>query len=156
MPTVSLHDGSPIAVEIAGSGPSVLMPVNPVPAAGARADELRKWGVDPSLGRTLIDALSPDFRVVAFDYEGHVMTVPKPATLTAENIARDFIAVAEAAGAATFAYYGYSWLALTGFLLALRSDRLWALAMGLCAPRRALRRDASGDTGHTRDGGGFS
>jgi glutaredoxin-related protein len=38
--------------------------------------------------------------------------------------------VADAAGAERFAWYGYSWLAVGGLQLALRSDRVAALAMG--------------------------
>ena len=38
--------------------------------------------------------------------------------------------MADAAGADRFAYYGYSWLALAGLQLALRTDRLSALVMG--------------------------
>jgi pimeloyl-ACP methyl ester carboxylesterase len=70
------------------------------------------------------------FRVVAFDYEGHVLEVPKPSTLTPDNLARDFLVVADAAGAERFAWYGYSWLAVGGLQLALRSDRVAALVMG--------------------------
>ena len=117
-------------MEVHGSGPTVLMPVNPVPVEGPQADEMRKWGADPSLGRSLIDGLSDSFRVVAFDYEGHVLKVPKPDTLTPGNVVRDLLAVADAAGADRFAYYGYSWLALTGLQLAIRTDRLAALVMG--------------------------
>jgi pimeloyl-ACP methyl ester carboxylesterase len=68
--------------------------------------------------------------VVAFDYEGHVLQVPKPDTLTPDNVARDLLAVADAVGADRFAYYGYSWLALAGLQLAIRTDRLTALVMG--------------------------
>ena len=117
-------------MEVHGSGPTVLMPVNPVPVEGPQADEMRKWGADPSLGRSLIDGLSDSFQVVAFDYEGHVLKVPKPDTLTPGNVVRDLLAVADAAGADRFAYYGYSWLALTGLQLAIRTDRLAALVMG--------------------------
>jgi pimeloyl-ACP methyl ester carboxylesterase len=77
-----------------------------------------------------IDGLGDAFRVVAFDYEGHVLQVPKPDTLTPANLAADLLAVADAAGADRFAYYGYSWLALAGLQLAIRSDRVAALAMG--------------------------
>jgi pimeloyl-ACP methyl ester carboxylesterase len=42
----------------------------------------------------------------------------------------DLLAVADAAGADRFAYYGYSWLALAGLQLAIRTDRLTALVMG--------------------------
>jgi pimeloyl-ACP methyl ester carboxylesterase len=129
-----LHDGSVIDVEIKGSGPTLLLPVNPVPVEGPQADEMRRWGADPALGRSLIDGLSDVFRVVAFDYEGQVMGTPKPGTLTPDYIARDFLAVADASGADRFAYYGYSWLAVSGLQLAIRTDRLSALIMGGLPP----------------------
>ena len=127
---VRLHDDSTIPVEIHGEGPAVLLPVNPQPVEGPEAEELRKWGVDPALGRSLIDGLSDAFRVVAFDYEGHVLQVPKPDTLTPANVAADLLAVADAAGADRFAWYGYSWRAVCGLQLAVRTDRLTALVMG--------------------------
>ena len=40
------------------------------------------------------------------------------------------LAIADAARAETFGYYGYSWLALCGLQLAIRTNRLWALIMG--------------------------
>jgi pimeloyl-ACP methyl ester carboxylesterase len=127
---VRLHDNSTIAVEVHGEGPTVLLPVNPRPVEGSEAEELRKWGVDPALGRSLIDGLSDAFQVVAFDYEGHVLQVPKPDTLTPANVVADLLAVADAAVADRFAYYGYSWLAQCGLQLAIRTDRLTALVMG--------------------------
>jgi len=130
MPEARLHDNSTIAVEVQGDGPAVLLPVNPQPVTGSQAEELRRWGADPALGRTLIDGLSDRFRVVAFDYEGHVLAVPKPDTLTPANVAGDLLAVADAAGADRFAWYGYSWLAGAGLQLAVRSDRVAALVMG--------------------------
>jgi pimeloyl-ACP methyl ester carboxylesterase len=123
---VRLHDDNTIPVEVHGQGPAVLLPVNPQPVEGPQAEEMRKWGVDPALGRTLIDGLGDAFRVVAFDYEGHVLQVPKPDTLTPANV----VAVADAAGADRFAYYGYSWHAVNGLQLAIRTDRLTALVMG--------------------------
>ncbi|MCK2213870.1 alpha/beta hydrolase [Actinomadura sp. ATCC 31491] len=125
-----LHDGSAIEVEVRGSGPLVLLPVDPRPIEGEQAEEMRKWGADPALGRTLVDGLSDAFRVAAFDYTGHVMAVPKPDTLTPDNVAADLLAVADAVGGDRFAYYGYSWLALSGLQLAVRTDRLSALVMG--------------------------
>jgi pimeloyl-ACP methyl ester carboxylesterase len=125
-----LHDQSSLAVEVQGDGPPVLLAVNPQPAEGSEAEELRRWGVDPALGRTLVDGLSDAFQVVAFDYEGHVLQVPKPDTLTPANLAGDLLAVADAAGVDRFAYYGYSWLAVAGLQLAIRTDRLAGLAMG--------------------------
>jgi pimeloyl-ACP methyl ester carboxylesterase len=130
MPEARLHDQSTIAVEVHGGGPTVLLPVNPQPVQGPQAEEMRRWGADPALGHSLIDGLSDAFRVVAFDYEGHLLQVPKPDTLTPANVTRDLLAVADAAGADRFAYYGYSWLALAGLQLAIRTDRLRALVMG--------------------------
>ena len=69
-------------------------------------------------------------RVIVADYEGHRMAHPAPETLTPENVAADFLAIADAAGAEGFAYYGYSWLALSGLQLAIRTERVRALAMG--------------------------
>jgi pimeloyl-ACP methyl ester carboxylesterase len=130
MPEARLHDRSTLPVEVQGQGPTVLLPVNPQPVTGPQAEELRRWGADPALGRTLIDGLSDAFRVVAFDYEGHLLEVPKPDTLTPANVVGDLLAVAGAAGADRFAFYGYSWLAVAGLQLAVRSDRVAALAMG--------------------------
>ncbi|MGH2813723.1 MAG: alpha/beta fold hydrolase [Actinomycetota bacterium] len=130
MPEARLHDASTIAVEVHGRGPTVLLPVNPQPVTGSQAEEMRRWGADPALGRSLIDGLSDAFQVVAFDYEGHLFQVPKPDTLTPANVVGDLLAVADAAGADRFAYYGYSWLALAGLQLAIRTDRLTALVMG--------------------------
>lgn len=127
---VRMHDGHPIEVVIQGEGPNLLLPVNPRPIEGPQADEMRKWGVDPALGRHLIRGLCDNYRVIAFDYEGHALSAAKPDTLTPANIARDFLSIADAAEAGQFAYYGYSWLALCGLQLALRTSRLSALVMG--------------------------
>jgi pimeloyl-ACP methyl ester carboxylesterase len=130
MPEARLHDQSTLAVEVQGRGPTVLLPVNPQPIEGPQAEEMRRWGADPALGRSLIDGLSDVFQVVAFDYEGHLLQVPKPDTLTPVNVVGDLLAVADAAGADRFAYYGYSWLAVAGLQLAIRSHRLSGLVMG--------------------------
>ena len=132
--TARLHDGAAIEIQIAGSGPTVLLPVNPVPAEGERADELRRWGMDPALGRTLLTGLADLATVVAFDYEGHVLANPKPDTLTPDNIVADIEAIADAAGATKFTYYGYSWLGLVGIQLAIRSPRLSAVCVAGFAP----------------------
>jgi len=130
VPIATLHDGSALDVQIHGTGPSLLIPVNPVPVEGSHADEMRKWGADPALGAALIAGRADPFRVITFDYEGHVLRYPMPDTLTPDHLAADFTAIAATAEADTFAYYGYSWLALAGLQLAIRSDRLTALVMG--------------------------
>ncbi len=130
MPEAKLHDGSAIEIEVHGEGPTLLLPVNPRPVEGEQAELMRQYGADPALGQSLIKGLSDIFRVVAFDYEGQVQRVPKPETLTPANVASDLLAVADAVGTEQFAYYGYSWLALIGLQLAIRTDRLSALIMG--------------------------
>lgn len=125
-----LHDGSSIEVVVDGSGPTLLLPVNPEPVTGPLADQMRQYGTDPALGQSLIKGLRDAFRVVAFDYEGQCLRIPKPDTLTPANVTHDLLAIADAAGAERFAYYGYSWLALVGLQLAIRTDRLSALIMG--------------------------
>lgn len=127
---VKMHDGAMIEVEVHGQGPNVLLPVNPHPIEGPQAEEMLKWGVDPALGRSFINGLRDKYRVIAFDYEGHVMSAAKPDTLTPTHIASDFVSIADAVGAEQFAYYGYSWLALSGMQLAMRTDRITALIMG--------------------------
>jgi pimeloyl-ACP methyl ester carboxylesterase len=134
MPAVKLHDGTIVEVEVHGEGPALLLPVNPKPIEGEQAEQLRQYGADPALGKSLIDGLSDAFQVIAFDYEGNVLGLPKPETLTPDNVAADFLAVADAVDADRFAYYGYSWLAMVGLQLALRTKRLSALAMGGYSP----------------------
>jgi len=126
----TLHDGNTIAIEVSGTGPNLLLPVNPHPAEGPQADEMRKWGADPALGHSLVNGLNDSYRTIAFDYDTHNLSHPKPDTLTPDNVVRDVLAIADAAGADRFAYYGYSWLGMIGRQLAIRSDRLSALIMG--------------------------
>ncbi len=116
---------------VVGSGPAILVPVNPTATEGEAAEQLRAWGGDPALGHTLVTRLADaGLRVVAADYEGYLAEHPKPDALTADAVAADLLALADAAGVDRFAYYGYSWLALAGLQLAIRTDRLTGLAMG--------------------------
>ncbi len=130
MTEAKLHDGSTVELEIHGEGPTLLLPENPHPVVGPQADEMKKYGADPALGQALIQGLSNIYRVVAFDYQGNVLNIPKPDTLTPENVANDLLAVADAVNADQFVYYGYSWLAMVGLQLALRTTRLSGLIMG--------------------------
>jgi pimeloyl-ACP methyl ester carboxylesterase len=131
MVTAHLHDNSTLDVSIRGDGPAVLVPVSTALIEGEAAEQLRAWGADPHLGDTLATGLADaGFRVITADYEGHLAEHPKTRTLTAAAVAADLLAVADAAGADRFAYYGYSWLALAGLQLAARSKRVGALAMG--------------------------
>ena len=131
MAMARLHDNSPLEVAVLGDGPAVLLPVSTTVSDGEAAEQMRAWGADPNLGHTLATSLADaGHRVIAADYEGHLAEHPKPRTLSAATVATDLLAIADAAGVGRFAYYGYSWLALAGFQLAIRSDRLTALAMG--------------------------
>ncbi|MFE6969467.1 alpha/beta hydrolase [Isoptericola sp. NPDC057653] len=131
MPAATLPDGSTLDVTTLGDGPAVLLPVRTDPLEEAQADAMRAWGADPDLGALLARRVAgAGFRVVAADYEAHLAAHPRPGTLTADAVTADLLAVADAAGADRFAYYGYSWLALAGLQLALRTDRLTGLAMG--------------------------
>jgi pimeloyl-ACP methyl ester carboxylesterase len=125
-----LHDGSIIPVTSHGDGPVLVLPVRLEPYEPAAAETMRKWGGDPDLGPALVRGLSGSNRLIVADYEGHRMAHPAAETLTPDNLAADLLAIADAADAAVFGYFGYSWLALSGLQLALRTDRLRALAMG--------------------------
>ncbi|WP_326558094.1 alpha/beta fold hydrolase [Micromonospora sp. NBC_01796] len=125
MPKVPLQDGTAIEVAIHGSGPAVLLPVGPQPSA-----ETPDGRTDPAEGNPLVEGLRDEFRVVVFDYEGHLGRHPRPDTLTPGNITADLLAIANAARADRFAYYGYSWLGMSGLQLAIRTRRLSALVIG--------------------------
>jgi hypothetical protein len=133
--TAVLHDGTVIQIAVRGEGRALLLPTRLQPHHPAEAETMRQWGADPDLGPNLVNALAQTYRVVAADYEGHRMAHPAPDTLTPENVAADLLAIGDAADAQTFGYYGYSWLALCGLQLAIRTDRLWALIMGGYPPR---------------------
>jgi pimeloyl-ACP methyl ester carboxylesterase len=131
MPTARLHDDAGLDVTVLGDGPAVLLPVSLSVIEGDAAEQMRAWGADPALGLALATRLAESgLRVVAADYEGHLAQHPKPLTLDASAVAADLLAIADAAQVDRFAYYGYSWLALAGLQLAIRTDRLTALAMG--------------------------
>jgi len=74
-----------------------------------------------------IDALGEEYRIIFIEYPG---IEPKMFTLTPGSVARDYLAIADAAGAETFAYAGFSWGCVTGLQLALRTDRMRALVCG--------------------------
>jgi pimeloyl-ACP methyl ester carboxylesterase len=131
MTTAQLHDGSALDVASVGAGPTLLLPISTAVVEGEAAEQMRAWGADPQLGHTLATGLAAaGLRVVTADYEGHLSRNPQPDTLTPAGVVEDLLAIADAAGAERFAYYGYSWLASAGLQLALRTDRLTALAMG--------------------------
>ncbi|WP_020616242.1 alpha/beta fold hydrolase [Paenibacillus daejeonensis] len=129
---VRLANGSEIEVRRTGdpATPAIMLPVAKKSVTGKQAEELMQWGVNPQLGEHLIEGLADRFYVLSFDYEGHLMDHPNPNGLTADQLAADLLQIADAVGMERFSYYGYSWLALTGLQLAIRTERLDALVMG--------------------------
>lgn len=75
--------------------------------------------------------LTDRYRVLRVDYPGIGGSRDiAPEALTADRVCADLLAVASAAGFDRFAYWGYSWGAAVGLQLAVRTDRLSALALG--------------------------
>jgi pimeloyl-ACP methyl ester carboxylesterase len=131
MTAARLHDGTVIEVGVSGAGPAILLPVSTALIEGEAAEQMRAWGADPNAGRDLAAGLAQaGYRVITADYEGHRAAHPAAGTLTADAVVADLLAIADAAGSTQFAYYGYSWLALSGLQLAIRAERLTGLAMG--------------------------
>lgn len=58
------------------------------------------------------------------------MAHPHPEHFTSEYITEDLLRVADQMNVNRFSYYGYSWLALVGLQLALRTGRMESLIMG--------------------------
>lgn len=129
---VLLGDGATLEVGLAGavSGKVIMLPVVKKSVYGQEAENLKLWGVDPESGEKLVEGLADRFRVMYFDYEGHLFAHPRPDQLTPENIVKDLLRIADEMEVEKFSYYGYSWLALAGLQLAIRTDRLESLIMG--------------------------
>jgi pimeloyl-ACP methyl ester carboxylesterase len=72
------------------------------------------------------------YRVLIADYpySGRSDALPNPALFTAQQVADDYLAIADAAGMTQFAIAGYSWGANSALQLATRTSRLTALAVG--------------------------
>ncbi|WP_334074637.1 MULTISPECIES: alpha/beta hydrolase [Paenibacillus] len=129
---IQLNNHTEIEAGLAGNPQRkvVMLPIAKKSVYGPEAESLKQWGVDPQLGEHFVEGLAEQFRVLYFDYEGHLFQYPEPDRLTAEHIVRDFLQIADEMGVHRFSYYGYSWLGLMGLQLALRTDRLESLMMG--------------------------
>jgi pimeloyl-ACP methyl ester carboxylesterase len=128
--TARLHDGAVADVHVHGAGPAVLAFGLPV-VSGSTPESV---ALTDALDEAFVHHLSGDHAVVLFNYPGQP---PKPETLTPENVASDLLAIADAAGAERFAWVGYSWTAVIGLQLALRTDRLSGLVCGGWPPLNA-------------------
>jgi pimeloyl-ACP methyl ester carboxylesterase len=109
------HDGTDIPIVVTGSGDRFLF-LSYGTASALDANAMKPW----------VDGLGDEYRLIFIEYPGEV----KLYTLTPPTVARDFLAVADAAGAKEFAYYGYSWGAVTGLQLAIRTNRMTAFIAG--------------------------
>lgn len=129
---ITLADGSELKVGLTGNPGSVtiMLPGAKESVYGQEAENLKLWGVDPESGKHFIEGLMDKFQILSFDYEGHRFQHPSPDNLTPENITNDFLTIADEMNVKKFSYYGYSWLALAGLQLAIRTDRLESLMMG--------------------------
>jgi pimeloyl-ACP methyl ester carboxylesterase len=129
---IKLTDESQLKVGLVGNpdSPVIMLPVAKESVHGQEAENLKLWGVDPELGKHFIEGLVDEFQILYFDYEGHRMQHPNPENLTPENIVKDLITIADEMNVKKFSYYGYSWLALVGLQLAIRTNRVESLIMG--------------------------
>jgi pimeloyl-ACP methyl ester carboxylesterase len=109
------HDGTTIEYRVLGEGRSFVFLGYGGPSA-----------LDPASQEAWVQGLGREFRLICIDYPGE----PKMYTLTPAAVARDYLAIADAAGAERFAYYGFSWGAVSGLQLALRTDRLTGFIAG--------------------------
>ncbi|OMI27124.1 alpha/beta hydrolase [Bacillus haynesii] len=129
---IKLTDESEIKVGLVGNpgSPTIMLPVAKESVYGQEAENLKVWGVDPESGKHFVEGLMDKFQILYFDYEGHRLQHPNPENLTPESIVKDLLTIANEMNIEKFSYYGYSWLALVGLQLAIRTDRLESLIMG--------------------------
>ncbi|WP_440119998.1 alpha/beta fold hydrolase [Paenibacillus sp. QZ-Y1] len=129
---IKMQNGSMLEVGLTGNPDRkvIMLPIVKKSVIGQEAETLKLWGVDPELGAKFIDGLSDEFQILHFDYEGHYMAHPYPDHFTPEYIAQDLLRIADQMNVNQFSYYGYSWLALVGLQVAIRTNRLESLIMG--------------------------
>lgn len=129
---ITLVDGTELKVGLVGNPNSqtIMLPVAKESVYGEQAEALKLWGVDPELGKHFIEGLVDTFQILYFDYEGHRLQHSNAEQLTPDNIVNDLLAIADEMNVRKFSYYGYSWLALVGLQLAIRTGRLEGLIMG--------------------------
>ena len=111
---VRSRDGTRIAYDVNGSGPFVML----LHGGGQTRHVWHDAGY--------VTRLASEFTVITLDQRGHG-TSDKPTDASAYAIDRliaDMLSVADAAGASSFALWGFSYGANTGRYLAARSDRV--------------------------------
>ncbi|GAB1154598.1 hypothetical protein YWY31_06230 [Paenibacillus illinoisensis] len=129
---IKLMDETEIKVGLVGNPnhKTIMLPIAKESVYGQEAENLKLWGMDPELGKHFVEGLVNEFQVLYFDYEGHRLQNTNPENLTPNHIVNDLMLIADEMNINTFSYYGYSWLALVGLQLAIRTNRLESLIMG--------------------------
>jgi 3-oxoadipate enol-lactonase/4-carboxymuconolactone decarboxylase len=95
-------------------------------------------GADHGMWDPQVPALLRHFRVLRLDLRGHGASDAPPAEYTIEQLGRDVLATADAAGAQLFAYCGLSIGGMIGqWLAANAEDRLTHLVLANTSPRVA-------------------
>jgi pimeloyl-ACP methyl ester carboxylesterase len=104
-----------------GSGPVLIIgsPISSSSAPGAERTEPIRAGY--------LNRLTDYYRVILMDYPS---ADEDASSFTPERVTADMLAVADAAGADRFAWFGFSWGGVVGLQLAARTNRLTALICG--------------------------
>jgi pimeloyl-ACP methyl ester carboxylesterase len=129
MPYVS-NDGVRIAYAVTGQGPAVVL-------AHGGTSSMAMWAEGP-----YVDALAASYTVIRFDARGHGQSdAPHDVAAYDETrMARDVLAVLDAAGVARAHYWGYSMGGWIGFqLAAIAPERLRSLILGGTGPQTGPR-----------------
>lgn len=128
---IQLSNQTTIEVGLTGVSdrPTIMLPIAKKSVYNQEAENLKLWGVDPELGKHFVEGLADTFQVLYFDYEGHLFQHPVD-NLTADYIVKDLLLISDEMNVKNFSYYGYSWLALIGLQLAVKTNRLESLVMG--------------------------
>jgi pimeloyl-ACP methyl ester carboxylesterase len=114
LPT-SLRGQGRVHYEVHGAGPTLLIG-SPITLFSAEA-----------IRTGYLDRLTDRYRVVLMHYPSGN---EEAASFTPDRVSADMLAVADAAEAERFAWYGFSWGGVVGLQLAARTNRLTAL---ICA-----------------------
>ena len=114
LPT-SLRGQGRVHYETYGAGPTLLIG-SPITLSSAEA-----------IRTGYLDRLTDRYRVILMQYPSGD---EEAASFTPERVSDDMLAVADAAGAERFAWYGFSWGAVVRLQLAARTNRLTALICG--------------------------
>jgi pimeloyl-ACP methyl ester carboxylesterase len=128
-----------VRFRVEGSGPNLIVgpPITLAP--------------DPAgMARAYLERLTSAYRVITMDYFPAVFDHE---SFTVDRVTSEILAVADAAEADRFAWYGFSWAGAAGLQLALRTDRLTALVCGGWSPLGGLYEGALGELrGRNRQG----